>query len=31
MTPFRRILVRVLTVELVVLLLLGMLQSRYTR
>ena len=31
MTSFRCILVRVLTVEVVVLLLLGMLQSRYTR
>ena len=30
MTPFRRVLVRVLTVEVVVLLLLGLVQLRYT-
>ena len=31
MTPFRRILVRVLTMEVVVLVLLGLLQAHYTR
>jgi hypothetical protein len=30
-TPFRRILVRVLTMEVVVLVLLGLLQAHYTR
>jgi hypothetical protein len=30
-TPFRRVLVRVLTMEVVVLVLLGLLQAHYTR
>jgi hypothetical protein len=30
-TPFRRVLIRVLTMEVVVLVLLGLLQAHYTR